>query len=218
MNRFPSLVLGADVVSVFTVALFFSATPAQAKQCSAERPPTARSYWSYRLIDGRKCWYEGKPMLSKSLLHWPASRSAQADTRGEENVVPANHYNLLDAQASISVDAEAKPKPEAKADVVDASPVPTARRTLTRNDLRAWANSMAAMTAEPIVTILDRWPDEELPQHRTKPMPVEQPSPLNTRTIIVVAIMFMTLLAVLMTTFINVSGALRSRGSQLLGQ
>ena len=29
-------------------------------------------------------------------------------------MVPANHYNLLDAQASISVDAEAKPKPEAK--------------------------------------------------------------------------------------------------------
>ena len=28
---------------------------------------------------------------------------------------------------------------------------------------------MAAMTSEPILTILDRWPDEELQQHRTKP-------------------------------------------------
>lgn len=218
MNRFRSLVLGADVVSVFTVALFFSATPAQAKQCSAERPPNARSYWSYRLIDGRKCWYEGKPMLSKSLLHWPASRSVQANTRREANVLPADHYNLLDAQASISVDPESKPKPEAKAQVVDASPVPAAGRTLTRDDLRAWANSMAAMTAEPIVTILDRWPDEELPQHRTRPPPVEQPSAITTRTIIVVAIMFMALLAVLMTAFTNVSGARRGRRLQLLGQ
>ncbi len=92
------------------------------------------------------------------------------------------------------------------------------RRTLTRDDLRAWANSMAAMTAEPIVTILDRWPDEELPQHRTKPTPVEQPSAINTRTIMVVAIMFMALLAVLMTTFTNAGGARRGRGPQLLGQ
>ena len=76
------------------------------------------------------------------------------------------------------------------------SPAPTPRRTLTPDDLRAWANSMAAMTAEPIVTILDRWPDEELPQHRTKPAPVEQPSAMNTRAIIMVIIMFMALLAV----------------------
>mgnify|MGYP003694615243 CR=1 FL=1 len=72
-----------------------------------------------------------------------------------------------------------------------------AERTLTPDDLRKWANSMAAMPAEPIVTILDRWPDEELPQHRTKPTAVEEPSLMNTRTIIMVIIMLMVLLAVL---------------------
>jgi hypothetical protein len=45
----------------------------------------------------------------------------------------------------------------------DANPVPPARGTLTPNDLRAWANSMAAMSERPILTILDRWPDQELP-------------------------------------------------------
>jgi len=45
---------------------------AQVRQCRAELPSPQHGYWSYRLIDGRKCWYEGKPMLSKSLLEWRA--------------------------------------------------------------------------------------------------------------------------------------------------
>jgi hypothetical protein len=50
---------------------------AQAKQCSAAMPSNSHAYWSWRLIDGRKCWYEGKPMLSKSSLEWAAQASAQ---------------------------------------------------------------------------------------------------------------------------------------------
>jgi hypothetical protein len=93
---------------------------------------------------------------------------------------------------------KAKPEPEVKVEVVDGRPVPTpAERTLTPDDLRKWGNSMAAMPAEPIVTILDRWPDQELPQRRTKPAADEEPSLVNTRTIIMMIIMFMTLLAVL---------------------
>ena len=91
-----------------------------------------------------------------------------------------------------SYKAKPKPEPDAKAEVST-----RAERTLTPDDLRTFANSMAAMTAEPIVTILDRWPDEELPQHRTKPTAVEEPSLMNTRAIIMVIIMFMVLLAVL---------------------
>ena len=47
------------------------------------------------------------------------------------------------------------------------------------------------------MTILDRWPDEELPQHRTNPTAVQEPSLMNARTIIMAIIMFMVLLAVL---------------------
>jgi len=101
MKRFQLLVLVAFIAGVSPVELVFSVLPTQANQCSAEPPPNARSYWSYRLIDGRKCWYEGKPMLSKSILHWLPRRTAQADPPGELNVLPENYYNLLDAQASI---------------------------------------------------------------------------------------------------------------------
>src|SRR5437870_13056739 len=117
MNRFLPIVPGAGVVSVLAVASFFSATPAQAKQCSTERPSNARTYWSYRLIDGRKCWYEGKPMLSKSLLHWPAAQTAQTNPRREPKVLPASQDKLLDARASVSDDPDAKPKPEIKPEV-----------------------------------------------------------------------------------------------------
>ena len=44
---------------------------AEAKQCSAAMPSKPQGHWTYRLIDGRKCWYEGSSKISKSLLQWP---------------------------------------------------------------------------------------------------------------------------------------------------
>ena len=217
MNRFRWIVLGAGVVvSVSTVALFFSATPAQAKQCSSDRPSNARTYWSYRLIDGRKCWYEGKPMLSKSLLQWPAAQTAQTKPRREPNVLPASQYNPLNAQASISNDPDAELKPKAKPETVDGSPAKTPKGNLTSEDLRAWGNTMAAMTADPVLTILDRWPDAELPQHRNRSAPVEQPSPTNSRTLLMATIVIMALLAVLATIFRKAGGARRGGRSPSL--
>jgi hypothetical protein len=194
MSRFA---LGAEIVGVLAVAFLFSATPSQAKQCSTERPSDARSYWSYRLIDGRKCWYEGKPMLSKSLLHWARSPTAAAKPRVKSDFLSANRHNPLDAQASISEDPEVEPETPVKLEIVDANPVLPPKGTLTANGLRAWANGMAAKSSDPILTILDRWPEQELPQHRTRTTPVEEPTLINARTIMMMIIMFMALLAVL---------------------
>jgi hypothetical protein len=43
---------------------------AQAVECQASLSG-GDSYWAWRLIDGRKCWYKGAPGMAKSLLHWP---------------------------------------------------------------------------------------------------------------------------------------------------
>jgi hypothetical protein len=43
-------------------------TEAQAIECS--RTIDSKSYWSYRLIDGQRCWFRGHRQ-SKSNLHWP---------------------------------------------------------------------------------------------------------------------------------------------------
>jgi hypothetical protein len=57
---------------------------AQAKECSAAMPSSPHGqWWSYRIIDGRKCWYEGKPMLPKSSLHWPAQAPAKSASSKE---------------------------------------------------------------------------------------------------------------------------------------
>jgi hypothetical protein len=69
---------------VFTaLAIAFFLIPATTafgnQQCSAAMPPGSHGYWSWRLIDGRRCWYEGKPMLSRSSLEWPAQAAAPSD-------------------------------------------------------------------------------------------------------------------------------------------
>src|SRR5262245_50524974 len=74
------------------------------QQCVAAMPANPQGqWWSYRLIDGRKCWYAGKPMLSKSLLEWPTEVSPEHGSRGEASGVviakPSKPGNLLEAQA-----------------------------------------------------------------------------------------------------------------------
>jgi hypothetical protein len=80
---------------------------AKAMECSVARPSHTQVYWSWRLIDGRKCWYAGKTMISKSLLQWPAKASvrAKADTAQVPvtivpvTVVTEKRSDPLDAQA-----------------------------------------------------------------------------------------------------------------------
>ena len=60
----------------FGMVLVIGMQTAQAKQCSAAMPSDPQGHWSYRFIDGRKCWYQGENKLSKSLLHWPDETSA----------------------------------------------------------------------------------------------------------------------------------------------
>jgi len=207
---FPSV----HTAMILAAASLATATSAQAIQCSAERPSNARSYWSYRLIDGRKCWYEGKPMLSKASLHWAPSRSASTASRTEPSITPANKFNLLDAQASMPSDAAPIPKPEAKLEVVDAGPAP--ERSLTPDSLRAWGEGTAALAAKPIVTIIDRWPDKELPQQGTKPASAGETSRVNGRAIMTTGIAFLAILAVLLTLFRTLGGPRRRVGLQLL--
>ena len=64
---------GACIAVLFPIG----ASTAQAIQCSVAVPSNAQRHWTYRLIDGRKCWYEGKSMISKSLLQWPAQAAGQ---------------------------------------------------------------------------------------------------------------------------------------------
>ena len=98
MRQFHSITLAAFIAALSSIEIPI----AQAKQqCSAEMPSDPHGHWwSYRLIDGQKCWYEGKPGLSKSLLEWPREPFAQpASGKGVASTVPEKPRNPLDSQA-----------------------------------------------------------------------------------------------------------------------
>jgi hypothetical protein len=104
MSKPPSIALAASIAALLLVGM----PNAQAKQCSAAKPSNPHGqWWSYRLIDGRKCWYEGKPMLSKSLLEWPKVASAQRVSNEKvKSVVMQKPANPLDAQARALQDSD----------------------------------------------------------------------------------------------------------------
>src|ERR1700732_3605850 len=104
-RQFQSIALAAFIAAPLSIEI----SAAQAKQqCSAEMPSNPHGrWWSYRLIDGRKCWYEGKPMLSKSLLEWPKEASAQPVSNGKvTSVVTQKPGNPLGAQARALTDLD----------------------------------------------------------------------------------------------------------------
>ena len=88
-------------LTAFVAALLLGIPGVEAKQqCSAAAPSNPNGkWWSYRLIDGRKCWYEGKPGLSKALLEWPKGVAAQPSLKDVVTIVPEKRFNPLDAQA-----------------------------------------------------------------------------------------------------------------------
>jgi hypothetical protein len=71
-------ILAVPLVACMAAFAPVGAANAKAMECSVARPSNATGYWSWRLIDGRKCWYLGKTMVSKSLLQWPAKATVQA--------------------------------------------------------------------------------------------------------------------------------------------
>lgn len=56
------------VIIVVLAIMLFAATKAHALEC--RNSPQTGTYWSWRQIDGRKCWYQGRHVMPKSQLHW----------------------------------------------------------------------------------------------------------------------------------------------------
>ena len=100
----PSIAFAACIATLASIGI----PTAQAKQkCRAEMPSNTHGYWSWRLIDGRRCWYEGKPLLSKTSLEWPAQASAQPNSDRElTSVVADKPGNPLDSQARVPDDPD----------------------------------------------------------------------------------------------------------------
>ena len=71
-ERFPTNMmrsrLRAAIVLAFVLEVIVPTAKAETIECR-ERPET-REYWSWREIDGRRCWFKGHRSISKKLLSW----------------------------------------------------------------------------------------------------------------------------------------------------
>src|SRR3954463_751541 len=47
-------------------------------ECRAELPQSRTGHWSWRQIEGRKCWFPGRANLDKAQLRWPTAAAAPA--------------------------------------------------------------------------------------------------------------------------------------------
>jgi hypothetical protein len=110
MTDHPSAVPAVSAVrrQISSIALFaciaslsiVGAATAQAKQ-SCSVAAGSQGYWSWRMIDERKCWYLGKPMLSKTELEWPkqAQQTAPVSRRELASEPATTHGDPMNAQA-----------------------------------------------------------------------------------------------------------------------
>jgi hypothetical protein len=88
----------ATCLLLIGVVLLIGTQTAQAKiECSAALPAHPQGHWSYRLVDGRKCWYQGESNLSKSLLEWPQPSAlapfSETQARLDEEMPPVTQTN-----------------------------------------------------------------------------------------------------------------------------
>lgn len=55
--------------SSIAVALLLISSGASATECQSS-PGHDGKWWSYRIVDSKRCWYQGRPGRSKNLLQW----------------------------------------------------------------------------------------------------------------------------------------------------
>ena len=110
-GQIPAFVFAVCVASLVPTVVPTAQAKATIRECSAS-PGKTQGHWSWRLIDGRKCWYAGKAVIAKASLRWPAAAPAQAKAvqvkAMEANAVNVKADNLTPADVKA---AQAKPAP-----------------------------------------------------------------------------------------------------------
>jgi hypothetical protein len=115
------LIMGATVLATTTVPV--SIAGADTIACASEVPAARGGHWYYRIIDGRKCWYQGKPIMPKTSLHWPKSSGSEAkaaepaaEDRGVNAAArPTTDGRNVSATASPTTDGRSLSAPSAPA-------------------------------------------------------------------------------------------------------
>jgi len=95
----PVFFFAVCISALLSIGILTAQAKAPIRQCSVSASK-AQGHWSWRLIDGRKCWYAGKTVIAKSLLKWPAAAPAQAKAGAAPvTIATAKRSGPMDAQA-----------------------------------------------------------------------------------------------------------------------
>src|SRR6476469_9845650 len=75
----PSRVTKASS-SIAVALLLLISSGASATECQSS-PGHDGKWWSYRIVDSKRCWYQGSPGRSRNLLHWARQSPPPVVTR-----------------------------------------------------------------------------------------------------------------------------------------
>lgn len=156
------------------------AAPAYARdvvECSDHRGPDPR-WWSWREVDGRKCWYVGPPNKPKSELYWRAPESLLRGAQVQRRAEPSHPQVSASPVSAKEVMSDGRP---ASGDQHNAPPAPVDRDELMA---RAMTNLVLlgqerlrerAPDPEPFV---ERAPEPQRPLPAAPRMPVHEQMPI----------------------------------------
>jgi hypothetical protein len=108
-GQIPAFLFAVCVASLVPTVVPTAQAKATIRECSAS-PGKTQGHWSWRLIDGRKCWYAGRMVIAKASLRWPAAAPAKAAEAKAVDVkaVDPKAGNLTPADVKA---AQARPAP-----------------------------------------------------------------------------------------------------------
>jgi hypothetical protein len=69
------------------VVLLLITSAASATECQSS-PGHDGEWWSWRIVDSKRCWYQGRPGRSKDLLHWAKQSPPPVVTRPDPSDSP----------------------------------------------------------------------------------------------------------------------------------
>jgi hypothetical protein len=90
--------LTGALIAVISGALIDLARGGDRVECEPQRVTGDGRYWAYRIVDGRECWYPGRPGKPKNELYWgreatPSARQTvdQPEAETEPSEPPSRH-------------------------------------------------------------------------------------------------------------------------------
>lgn len=115
MGRSWAALTRALIGAMISGALIGLAPGGESVECEAQRVTGDGHYWAYRIIDGRECWYPGRPGKPKNELYWdrgtiPSARQTVDQPEAEtETELPEPPSRLVVAPPEKPEIAEAMP-------------------------------------------------------------------------------------------------------------